>query len=172
MIFQTAAVKTKHDDFIKWKHFPRYWPFVRGIHRSQSQQRGALIFSLICAWINRWVNNREAVDLRPHRAHYDVIVMKHHQLQGRTIQLVSATRTYVSNLPKAQCLSILKFVAPNTQTKAKQKTLKMAKNLNHYTCISKTVIWKYNSSGPLHKYPCIISWENTTIILPYFLELL
>ena len=23
-----------HDDIIKWKHFPRYWPFVRGIHRS------------------------------------------------------------------------------------------------------------------------------------------
>ena len=23
-----------HDDVIKWKHLPRYWPFVRGIHRS------------------------------------------------------------------------------------------------------------------------------------------
>ena len=23
-----------HDDVIKWKHFPRYWPFGRGIHRS------------------------------------------------------------------------------------------------------------------------------------------
>ena len=22
-----------HDDVIKWKHFPRNWPFVRGIHR-------------------------------------------------------------------------------------------------------------------------------------------
>ena len=44
------------DDVIKWKHFPRYWPFVRGIHRSpvnsphKGQWRGALIFSLICAW--------------------------------------------------------------------------------------------------------------------------
>ena len=27
--------KHKHDDVIKWKHFPRYWPFVRGIHRSR-----------------------------------------------------------------------------------------------------------------------------------------
>ena len=27
------------------------------------------------AWIDGWVNNREAVDLRRHRAHYDVIVM-------------------------------------------------------------------------------------------------
>ena len=25
---------TSHDDVIKWKLFPRYWPFVRGIHRS------------------------------------------------------------------------------------------------------------------------------------------
>ena len=66
---------------IKWKHFPRYWPFVRGIHRSpvsfphKGQWRGAVMFSLICAWINRLVNNRKAGDLRRYRAHYDVIVM-------------------------------------------------------------------------------------------------
>ena len=72
---------TQHDDVIKWKHFPRYWPFVRRIHRSpvnsphKRQWRGALMFSLICAWINRWVNNGEAGDLRRHGAHCDVIVM-------------------------------------------------------------------------------------------------
>ena len=66
---------------IKWKHFPRYWPFVRGFHRSpensphRGQWRGALMFSLICAWINGWVNNGEAVDLRRHRVHYDVTLM-------------------------------------------------------------------------------------------------
>ena len=38
------------------------------------QWRGALMFSLICAWINGWVNNREAGDLRRHRTHYDVTV--------------------------------------------------------------------------------------------------
>ena len=70
-----------HDDVIKWRHFPRYWPFVRGIHRSwvnsphKGQWRGALMFSLICAWINRWANNGEAGDLRRYRTHYDVIVM-------------------------------------------------------------------------------------------------
>ena len=70
-----------HDDVIKWKHFPRYWSFVRGIHRSpvnsphKGQWRGALVFSLICTWINAWVNNREAGDLRRHHAHYDVMVM-------------------------------------------------------------------------------------------------
>ena len=39
------------------------------------QWRGALRFSLICAWTNGWVNNRETGDLRRHRAHNDVIVM-------------------------------------------------------------------------------------------------
>ena len=29
-----------HDDVIKWKHFPRYWPFVRGIHRSPAWING------------------------------------------------------------------------------------------------------------------------------------
>ena len=61
--------------------FPRYWPFVWGIHRSpvnslhKGRWRGALMFSLICAWIKGWVNHREAGDLRRHRVHYDVIVM-------------------------------------------------------------------------------------------------
>ena len=70
-----------HDDVIKWKHFPRNWPFVRGIHRSplnsphKGQWRRALMFSLICIWINNWVNNHEAGDLRRYHAHYDVIVM-------------------------------------------------------------------------------------------------
>ena len=65
-----------HDDVIKWKHFPRYWPFMWGIHRfHKGQWRGALLFSLICARINDWVNNRQPGDLGRHRAHYDVIVM-------------------------------------------------------------------------------------------------
>ena len=33
------------------------------------------MFSLICVWINGWVNNHEAGDLRRHRGHYDVNVM-------------------------------------------------------------------------------------------------
>ena len=41
----------------------------------KGQWRGALMFSLICAWANSWVNNRDAGDLRRHHAHYDVTVM-------------------------------------------------------------------------------------------------
>ena len=70
-----------HDDVIKWRHSPRYWPFVRGIHRSpvnsphKGQWRGALMFPPICAWIHGCANNCEAGDSRRHRSHYDVTVM-------------------------------------------------------------------------------------------------
>ena len=70
-----------HVDVIKLKHYPRYWPYVRGIHRSpvnsphKGHWRGALMFLWFAPWINGWVNNREAGDLRRHRAHYDVIVI-------------------------------------------------------------------------------------------------
>ena len=63
--------------------------FVRGIHRwlrgihwspvnspHPDQWRGALMFSLICAWTNGSVKNQDAGDLGRHRAHYDVTVMR------------------------------------------------------------------------------------------------
>ena len=70
-----------HDDVIKWEHFPRHWPFVWAVHRSQvniprkGQWRGALIFSLIGTRTPVEVNNLDAGDLRRHRAHYDVTVI-------------------------------------------------------------------------------------------------
>ena len=69
------------DDVIKWTYFPRYWSFVLESHRSlmnsshKGRWRGLWMFSLFCAWIDGWVNNRGAGDLKRHRAHYDVIVM-------------------------------------------------------------------------------------------------
>ena len=72
----------RHDGVIKRKHFLYYWPFVRGMHLSlvnsphKGQWRRALMFSLICTWINGWVNNREAGDLRCHHTHYDITVME------------------------------------------------------------------------------------------------
>ena len=72
----------EHDDVIKWKHFLRYWHFVRGIHRApvnsphKGQWRGALMLSLISTWTNSRANNGDADDLRRHRAHYEVTVMK------------------------------------------------------------------------------------------------
>ena len=80
-ILKPPDQRSLHDDIIKWKHGPRYWPFVRGIHRSpvnsphKGQWGGSLMFSLICAWTNGWVNARDVDDLRRHRAHYDFTVM-------------------------------------------------------------------------------------------------
>ena len=70
-----------HGDVIKRKHFPRDWPFVWWIYWStvnsphKGQWRGALMLTLIRAWINAWANTGEAGDLRRHNAYYDVIVM-------------------------------------------------------------------------------------------------
>ena len=53
----------KDDDFVKWKHFPRYWPFVRGIHRSpvisprKGQWCGALVFSFYLR-LNKWLSKQ------------------------------------------------------------------------------------------------------------------
>ena len=79
--FPRHDVMIIHDDVIKWKHVPRNWPFVRGIHRSpgdsthKDQWRRALIFSLICAWTNGWANNVNAGDSTCHRTHYNVTAM-------------------------------------------------------------------------------------------------
>ena len=80
-ITKKSMVVDLHDDVIKWKHFPRYWSFVRGIHRSpvnsphKGRWCGTLIFSLICAWTDSWASNGDAGDLRCHRAHYNAIAM-------------------------------------------------------------------------------------------------
>ena len=38
---------------------------------------------LICVWINGWVNNRKAGDLRRYRAHYDVITLKSYYIDTK-----------------------------------------------------------------------------------------
>ena len=71
----------EHDDVIKWKQFPRYWSFVRGIHRSPvkfpAQRPVTRSFDVFFDRRPKygWVNNREVGDLRRHRAHCDVSVV-------------------------------------------------------------------------------------------------
>ena len=47
----------------------------RRIPRTKASDAELWCFFFICDWINGWVNNREAGDLRCYRAHYDAIVM-------------------------------------------------------------------------------------------------
>ena len=110
-----------HDDIIKWKHFSRYWPFERGIYRSpvnsphKDQWRGALMFSLNCAGINGWVNNREAGDLRRHHAHYDVTIMVMFFQIAESMHIESRYRgtelkLSMANTPKALLNKMQSFV--------------------------------------------------------------
>ena len=60
---EKTSFKMAHDDVIKWKHFPRYWPFVWGIHRSpvnslhKGQWRGALMFCFDLR-PNKWLSKQ------------------------------------------------------------------------------------------------------------------
>ena len=73
--FACWIILRMHDDVIKWKHFPRFWSFVQGIHRSPVTRGFYVFFDL--RRINGWVNNCEAGDLRRIRPHYNVTVMDH-----------------------------------------------------------------------------------------------
>ena len=79
-----------HDDVITWKHFPCYWPFVRGIHRSlvnsphKGQWRRALMLPLICA-LNKQLSNQSwgwwfETPSRPLWRHYNDNMNKVHPL--------------------------------------------------------------------------------------------
>ena len=151
-----------HDDVIKWKHFPRHWPFVRGIHQSpvnsphKGQWRGALMFSLICVWINGWVNNREAGDFRPYLVHYDVTVMHvtwPHGVQPmqHKIQYVWITKNphwtdvHIYELQlKAKCHKLHKL---------EKEKLKQLQELNRHLILRNFIVKKRN---------CAVIWPNWT----------
>ena len=71
-LIKSLACRFPHDDVFKWKHFQCYWPFVRGIQRSPVGGFPLTKVSdaelLICSGTNGWANNRDADELRRHRA--------------------------------------------------------------------------------------------------------
>ena len=69
----------------------------------KGQWRRALMFYLICIWINGWVNNSEAGDLRHQHAHYDVIVMRswHENGSRRVFALSKSITHYFFMIPHA-----------------------------------------------------------------------
>ena len=64
----------------------------------KGQWREALMFSLICVWINRWVNNREAGDLRRYHGHYDVNVMCRCRFQNQFLGRSSVSQSPWRNM--------------------------------------------------------------------------
>ena len=69
---------------------PLCWEFT--VHRlpvnspHKGQWHGVWVFFFIYAWTNDWVNNRDAGDLRRHRAHYDVSVMSTKPINETNVQ--------------------------------------------------------------------------------------
>ena len=61
---------------------------VTGEFPHKGQWRGALMFSVISASINGWANNREAVDLRRHCAHYDVTMLEDLAVKSTGLRIV------------------------------------------------------------------------------------
>ena len=63
----------------RWRHqmeiFSALLTLCAGNSPVKGNDAGLWCFLWSAPWINGWVNNREAGDLRRHRAHYDVIVM-------------------------------------------------------------------------------------------------
>ena len=71
LLFQVSIL---HDDVTG--HLCGEFTGPRWSPRTKASDAELWCFFFICAWINGWVNNREAGDLRRHRAHYDVIIME------------------------------------------------------------------------------------------------
>ena len=97
---------TIHDDVIKWKHFPRYWPFARGIHRSRwiprTKASDAELWCFLC-----WENNHEAGDLRRYRDHNDVIVMSLTSHEALKLSLTDCLINKLSTPTKPHKLRII-----------------------------------------------------------------
>ena len=109
---RNTLLPVDHDNAIKWNHFPCDWQFLQGIHRSlvnsphNGQWRGQLMFSLICAWMSVWVNNREADESRRNRAHYDVMVIIPFSVTPARGDRISVARLHASSHPQSKEYSL------------------------------------------------------------------
>ena len=89
----------------------------------KDQWRGALIFSWICAWINDWVNNRKAGDLRRHRGHYDIDVMCTSMLNVYCVSFIlkilndAITWLYMSQVTKLRLSCYLVLLSVDSKTR-------------------------------------------------------
>ena len=110
---RSLSLKKSHDAVIKWKHFPRYWPFVRGNHRSpmnfphNGPWRGALVFSLICSWINgkQWSGSWFETPSRPLWRHCNDQMSTNNNLCYRWC----LTETAMNDMAVAFCHVVIKI---------------------------------------------------------------
>ena len=126
-----------HENVIKWKHYRRYWPFVREIRGSpvnspnKGQWRGALMFSFICAWTNGWVSNRDAGDLRRHSAYVDVTVMALIK-QHRTYSVANMVLTVFISVWRSHILNGFDVQAGNDYQISKNSNAMLVAKVGHH----------------------------------------
>ena len=116
------------------------------------------MFSLICVWINGWVNNREAGDWRRYRTHYDVRVMSNLTFQGRCI-IIKYKYTYLSpnktNTQRVNCEGkILGHVLVGTEVELIIHTAR-----RQYNCSVSYLILQVNSHVLLLVWIVITRWN-------------
>ena len=83
------------------------------------------MFSLICAWMNIWVNNRKAGDLRRHRDRYDVIVMssRENQMPRNESSFILYTCCIYSNVWSNDVPNVCSVNTVNTMQSAETKLI-------------------------------------------------
>ena len=114
-------------------------PPVTGELPHKGHWHGALMFSLICAWINGWLNNRKAGDLRRHRAHYDVIVMNVRDINGYMNLIMLIYLTFY----------VLSFLHGNDD------------NSNVKPLCQKQCIWIFNNTGAVVDFILLPYWQSS-----------
>ena len=129
------------------------------------------MFSLICAWINGWVNNSLAGDLRRHRAYYDVTVMLHENCNEQRPEwvpiIIRQTWQYIGKafywLAFVVVPTAVYFVV-NYWTRIREFTLSSIKlvHLNWYLLVKKTC----NISKTLHK-ATVVTIELDSMYQPF-----
>ena len=144
-----------HDDVIKWKHSPH-----------KGQWRGALMFSLIYAWINDRVNNREAGGLRRQRGHYDVIVIAslwHGNMVFTSVFVnVSLSCSAAPNNARPSVLTMLPTNVCFNTLRPRQNRCLFADDifkcifLNENVWISIQITLKFVPMGPINNIPSLV----------------
>ena len=123
-----------HDGVIKWKHFPRYWPFVRWIHRppvdSFTKTSAAELWCFLWS-ANGRTNNWDADDLRRHCTDYDVTDMEN--IQAR-VQCVAKSHR------RPKCIE--RAVMPFVPHKHDRHCLREQTNQDLYFLVSKILVRK------------------------------
>ena len=123
------------------------------------------MFSLICAWINGWVNNREAGDLRRHRTHYDVTIMSPQKYIIITILLRKRKNSnehilLTTHSNTLACWLQLNTVGNNMSWIVQNLLLKGIRKCDHLTIVFTVRVWKLT---PQHRMTCQLTVDQYSI---------